>query len=436
MSSLFLRIYLSVAGVLLLAVVGALWLLAETFRDEAEDRLRMVIQPFVDELRQRLEEPPRNAFRRDSVLNWAKRSRPYPVEFAPLDASPLDGDEAVRLRAGDLVFAQNEEGRFGYAVATPYEIAIMGPLREEPSQGRRALALALLIILVTIGLAIYWLLRPLERRIQGLAEAAKRFGRGELGARAKEGGKDALDDLGGAFNWMADRIQGLIESQKDLLRAVSHELRTPLARLFFVLDDAVEAATPVEKNKCLNKIERSLNEMNELVDELLALAKLESDEARSAVEIVDTGAVLRDTAETAKDLRRALDIDLRCHNTQLEASRRFFKRAVRNLVANAVRHTQTGIWIADCIENGFYVLTVEDDGPGIPEEMRDRVFEPFYRVDESRTAKLGGSGLGLSIVAKVMEWHQGDVAVDDSPDHGGARFTLRFPYQGPDPEAP
>ncbi len=428
MRRLFLRVYLSVALVLMAAVAGSLVILGHAFRSDLEHRLAASMEPMIEATRMRLANsggPP--PFPPERMMRSLNRFRPYPVRLESLSAFSFSEKEMKRMDEGEILFANRNGERLAFAKVSEQRLMVMGPLFERPDQARRLFAAALLAMLVLIGVVMFLLLRPLERRIHTLAETAKSFGRGRLGSRAPEGYDDALDGLGRNFNWMADRIEGLIDNQKEMLRAVSHELRTPLARLFFVLDDAQAAATAEDKDRCLAKIERSLNDMNELVDELLVLARLDSDTARAGREPLQTEPMLRAAADMAADLRRDVAVHLRAGGSRIEGSRRYVKRAMRNLVANAVRHARSDVWISDRLEKDAWLLTVEDDGDGVPPDKRDRVFEPFYRVDESRSARLGGSGLGLAIVRRVMDWHEGQVWVDDSPDHGGARFTLRFP---------
>ena len=285
---------------------------------------------------------------------------------------------------------------------------------------------ALLAILVLIGAAVYLLLRPFERRIYALADVARRLGEGKLTTRAPVAGRDAIATLAGTFNDMATRIEQFVERQQELLRAVSHELRTPLARLFFVVDDAQGAKTTAEKDRHLERIEGTLQEINELVEELLTFVRLEGDVAPPAKEPIQTQAVLEEVARQVAELRRDLILQVRCECPEVVGVPRLFRRAVLNLAANAARYARERVEIT-CTTAGDAVLVwMDDDGPGIPSEARQRIFEPFFRLDESRSASSGGTGLGLAIVQRIMALHGGQVRVEESP-LGGARFTLSLP---------
>jgi len=281
-------------------------------------------------------------------------------------------------------------------------------------------------VLVLIGLAIFFLIRPLEQRIYALTDVTKRFGEGDLTQRVTVDYADSITELGHTFNAMADRIKNLVDGHKELLRAVSHEFRTPLARLFFILDEAQEATTPQEKDAYLTRIQNSLNEMNELVEELLTYARLERDVLEPEFETVHVDVEMKTMPDMIMELRQDITIDVQCDVATIQAMPRYFKRALQNLITNAVRHTKTGIWLSGYVKDGMMHVVVEDDGNGIPKAQREQIFEPFARLDESRNAQLGGVGLGLAIIKRIVDLHNGIVTVDDS-HHGGARFTLSFP---------
>ena len=280
--------------------------------------------------------------------------------------------------------------------------------------------------ILLVGPAIYFLIRPLNRRINALSRIAERFGEGDLDSRAEHAQSDAFGHLTGTFNRMADQIKGLIDGQNDLLRAVSHELRTPLARLFFVLDDAEDAETPEEKNRQLGRIQKTLTEMNDLVEELLRFVRLDKRDEETLREKIQVEAVLAEMPEVVRDLRGDVRVEIFCGAVQLQAVPRLFRRAVLNLVTNAARYAKSHIWIRASSGADITTLIVDDDGPGVPRDQRERVLKPFLRADESRSSRIGGVGLGLAIVSRIMAIHDGFVEIDDRPE-GGARFVLRFP---------
>ena len=383
----------------------------------------------------------------DSTLRaeiFSRYSRRYAIEIRPVGELGLSPETVDQMQSGEAVAAFTEDGPKAYAGISETDVLILDPARRTrgrspdgrpprggprpgPLRGTDYLFLGILAsILLLIGAAIYFLVRPLERRIHGLSEVAERFGEGDFESRAEVDREDALAELARTFNAMAHRIATLVEGQKELLRAVSHEFRTPLARLFFVLDEAQTADSDEERNRQHLRIQSSLTELNDLVEELLAFVRLEGDNARPELDRVDVGAVLREMPQVVAELRDNLDLEVDCDPVEVRAVPRYFRRAVLNLVTNAVRHAESRIWITCKSEQDTVRISVEDDGPGIPSDQRDKIFEPFSRLDESRTSSVGGAGLGLAIVQRIMMFHGGSADVSDSP-RGGAGFVLLFP---------
>ena len=280
----------------------------------------------------------------------------------------------------------------------------------------------LVAILLGIGGAIYFLLHPFERRIYALSDAAERFGRGDLSSRSPVGKGHAVADLARSFNGMADRIEGLVDGQRELLRAVSHELRTPLARIFFLLNQLKGDRVSGDQNADIQRIERSVYELNDLVEELMDFARLEQGISHRTE--VDVCVQMRELPDMVAELRRDISVDIDSEHLMVWANETHFKRALTNLVTNAVRHAERHIWITGKKVDEMAHISVEDDGCGVPEHLREKVFEPFYRVDEDSNA--GGTGLGLAIVKRIVMQNEGQVQVENRAQ-GGARFILMFP---------
>ena len=227
-------------------------------------------------------------------------------------------------------------------------------------------------------------------------------------------------DLARSFNGMADRIEGMFDGQRELLRSVSHELRTPLARIFFLLDQLKGNRVSGDQNADIQRIERSVYELNDLVEELMDFARL--DQGISHRTEIDVDAQMRELREMVAELRRDISVDIDSEHLMVWANETHFKRALTNLVTNAVRHAKHHIWITGKKVDDMARISVEDDGCGIPEHLREKVFEPFYRVDENSNS----TGLGLAIVKRIVMQNEGQVQVEDRAQ-GGARFTLMFP---------
>ena len=449
----FLRVYLGIALVLVLAALAILLIVDREVRSVVDRRIEETMMPMIRRVRARLTEAGDDDARRAHVLARLSEAAPFSVRVVPLADPELPAAMRERLAAGEPAVVHRDDGRVIYALLDDDEAIVLGPLHRFmapahdpsrrgygprhrmrgppgppgfPAQGTYVMLGALLGLLVVIGAAVYLLLRPYERRIYALADVARDFGEGRLHSRAAPGRDDAIGALADAFNQMADRIERFIERQRELLRAVSHEFRTPLARLFFLVDDAEGAPTTQDKDRYLQRIEGSLQELNDLVEELLGFVRLEGDASPPEREPVDLAAVLKDMPAVVSDLRAEVELEIDCDSVPVLGVPHLLRRAVLNLVTNAVRHARERVRVSGGVDAAAVHLHVDDDGPGIPAGERERIFEPFRRLDESRSTDAGGAGLGLAIVQRIMSVHGGQVTVTDSP-LGGARFTLVMP---------
>jgi two-component system OmpR family sensor kinase len=272
--------------------------------------------------------------------------------------------------------------------------------------------------------------------LQSLSRVADEFGAGKLSARAHMKPSASIYPLAERINDMAGRIQSLLESQKNLLHSVSHELRTPIARLEFGLELLQSKTDDPGLHKRISAMEGDLAELNGLVNELLGMARMDSEQSLQAA-----------TFELAPMLRECLQsLPLSQHDIRFEAAQalgaidadqRLLARAVCNLLRNAQKYAASRIELsARRSSDGGVQVAVEDDGPGIPLEERERIFEPFYRLDRSRDRATGGFGLGLSIAHKAVALHGGTLQVEDG-ELGGARFVITLPASRvPDGQAP
>ncbi|CAH0276937.1 Sensor protein RstB [Massilia sp. Bi118] len=261
--------------------------------------------------------------------------------------------------------------------------------------------------------------------LQMLARTADEFGAGKLSARAQMKPSDAAYPLAERINAMAERIQGLLESQKNLLHSVSHELRTPIARLQFALQILEDQAGDPALSKRIAAMDGDLAELNELVNELLSMSKLDnaSEPQRALFEVEP---VLRECLDTLHPRPASLHVEFGTRLGSVDGDRRLLARAVGNLLRNAQKYAAHTVALSARHHEGLLEILVDDDGPGIPEAERERIFEPFYRLDRSRDRATGGFGLGLSIARKAVKLHGGELCVERSP-LGGARFVITLP---------
>lgn len=358
----------------------------------------------------------------------------YPVHLRAMDQMELDADQRRRLVEGDTVMALAQGGDsirvMVSQVDTPWilEIGPLYPLNPYPPQ---LLVLFTVIGLSLLGVTLYALVRRLERRLSGLERAATRIADGRLEARVPEGEGDSVGRLAAAFNAMAEHVQRLISVQREMVRAVSHELRTPVARLRFGLEMIEDSTDAAQRSKYLHGMDHDIQELDRLVDEMLVYARLEQGSPPLDFQMVELPALLERVMDEAAPLR--VEVKLERGDWQpaedgglIDAEPRYLQRAVLNLVSNALRHAEQRVRVSYSIVGDVCRVDVEDDGPGVPRDAWERIFTPFLRLDDSRARTLGGHGLGLSIVRRIIHWHGGRASVGRS-GLGGARFSLIWP---------
>lgn len=285
----------------------------------------------------------------------------------------------------------------------------------------------LALVAVAVALATYPIVRRLTRRLEGLQSGVQRWGDGELSVRVPEEGADEVAFLSHSFNRAATQIEALVKardallaSQKSLLANASHELRSPLTRIRMSLELMGKgSAEALAQRK--PEIERNLAELDQLISEILLASRLDAHEADlGTVEPVDlVGLAAEECARTGASLDTQASVLL------VPGIAKLLRRALRNLLENAGRHAATQAELSLYQREGFAVIEVKDQGPGVPEDLQSRIFEPFYRLPGA-SEQDGGVGLGLALVQSIALRHGGTASCSNR-EGGGACFTLRLP---------
>ncbi len=296
-------------------------------------------------------------------------------------------------------------------------------------------------MVVIVGLAValgaYPIIRRLTLRLEALQRGVERWGAGDLSARVNSDGHDEVAFLAARFNNAAERIETLMNSHKALLANASHELRSPLARIRMSLElMGVNAASPQRI-----EISRSINELDQLIDEILLASRLDARQSDAEpFEALDlTGLAAEECARVHAELSAALDTGAGAtgHSLTVQGSPRLLRRLIRNLLENARRYS-TGEISLELSQVGtgsqaMALINVNDRGPGVPAAQRERIFEKFYRLPGA-SEREGGVGLGLALVKSICERHGGSVRCDARPG-GGASFVVTLPLAGVAPNA-
>jgi signal transduction histidine kinase len=286
--------------------------------------------------------------------------------------------------------------------------------------------------ILVIALAVTIWLVPMWRMLRRLNAAAAEFGRGNFAYRVHMSSLASLYPIAKAFNLMADRIAKLVASHQELTRSVAHDLRTPLNRLRLARQLLMEAGDSAGRVRLLQSMAGDINELEQIVDGVLTHGRLERgniviNRCRiNAIEWIEACVERAEVQAQVKGFNLQMDID--CRVAVLWGDPFLLDRCLSNLLHNAIRFARTEIRITLELTGGFYLLVVEDDGVGIQEQDRSRVFDPYVRLPRDDERHAGGLGLGLSIVHQVAQLHGGAVSVESSM-MGGAKFVLSLPVE-------
>ncbi len=296
-------------------------------------------------------------------------------------------------------------------------------VHEKISRGTAHEGLLVLFLLVILGVVVsaHLMLRHLLRPLRELNDAVTRLGAGELDVQVRRTTVDEFGRLTDAFNEMVSRVREMIDARDQLLIGVSHELRSPLTRMKVAL-----ALLPNDEQRA--RLAADVAEMERMVAELLELERLRAGGGICA-EHQDLVPIVREVAAGWEGRPPGVRGLTPPGEIAVDVDGAKIRTVLRNLLENATKYSlpdSRPIEVAVSDGANGAVVRVTDDGVGIPESDVDRIFEPFFRVDPSRSKSTGGYGLGLSICKRVVEAHGGSIAVERTTNRGSS-FVLTFP---------
>lgn len=285
----------------------------------------------------------------------------------------------------------------------------------------------LLISILVSGTACFFLARYLTKRLRTLQEATHKIAKGDLSVRVSEsfaGEKDEVAELGRDFDHMTARLEKSMQEQQRLVKDVSHELRTPLARLQIALAIA-QQKSPEHIQPELEKIRLAADYLNSIITDILTIP-VQTQEAPPLDDVVDLVSLLQMLRDNYTDeaAKKQVRIDLNCQLDEALANTRsstlvgVFENVLRNALLYTPEHSCIRIHLDINLRSDRYRISIADQGPGVPEENINDIFEPFYRTDQARARESGGFGLGLAIAQRTVSMHRGMIYAENNPDRG------------------
>ncbi len=442
--SLYLRIYATVVVVLLLFAVASGWVFQRHIEQErlrADTMLAERVGAWAELIQRSL--PGVDAPAQDqaaALREWAVRLRlPLALDspagqriaasesFERRQAEGAASGVAVGLEDGRTLWIMRPGGsraraggpRARFEASRRGEIAPFLPFVPPSWQRGVGLVVVLMLLFAAIAAGAYPVVRRLTHRLETLKRGVEQFGAGQLNYRIQVSGRDEVAAVAASFNVAAARIEALVRSHQSLLANASHELRSPLARMRMAVS-MLEEAAPERHAALRREIDTNVAELDALVEEVLLASRLDAAPAIVEPDRVD---LLGLAAEEAARVEATVDGAA----LTVFGDERLLRRALRNLLENARRYGGGAIEVTLSRDAGRAVVRVCDHGPGVPQAMRERIFEPFFRLP-GHAEVTGGVGLGLSLVKQIAERHQGSVRCEARAG-GGSCFMLMLPAQ-------
>lgn len=342
------------------------------------------------------------------------------------------------LRAGIILAATSDHQIVWYKRLANTNQVLMLVLPETDASESPLYNLLLVVFYCGIALVIYLWVWPLSRDSKKLELQTRSFGKDGVPQVLDISPTSTLYPLALAFNHMAQRLRELIASHREMTNAVSHELRTPLARMKFALAMIDDKKLNDKDHRQLRSIEQDIAEMESLISSLLMYAGFE----QKTQSLHQTQGHMNDLLDEIQvrfsrhnERKLALTVNDTSNNAIVYCEWKLMETVLQNLINNAARYAQTRIHVEIQQTEYEYIVAVEDDGPGIPVEKRERVFESFVRLyyeekdgdQQPGGSATGGFGLGLAIVKRIMQWHRGRAEFVEPQQLGGARAQVRWP---------
>ena len=407
-----LSIILSVMGITLMVSMLALagYLLLFNYSGDADERRRAsmwavfaVMDNAVPEARPELAE----------ILSETL----LPVDYKVV-ANPVPDTSRPQLAAAVIEFLTiqlDDETRTQFALSDGHVIEIGSQALTGSTRPSLWIALSLLALLMLIALSLWALTRYLSP-VQRVVDAADQLSlEQEMQPLDDSVGPALAKDAARSFNRMQSRIQAYLQERSLMIHALHHDMRHGLFKLQMRLEQIDDEALRAKSS-------RNIEDLLEVLEDILAFA--DTDVGPDQRQNIRANAMLLNAADTHIDLGRSISMDLTGPHTVF-ANQTRLKRICGNLVDNAMAYANR-LWISSQIEGDHYKIVFDDDGPGIPSEQRERMLQPFERMDSSRNRNSGGTGLGLAIVKRAVDRDQGALVLDDSPQ-GGLRVVVWLP---------
>lgn len=404
------RLFISLYVFIVIALVGLSAGLDRLFFSDESKQISDVYIPLIEQANKQ------NIELTELLKNLGLNYKEYAtgdIAWSQSNLKKLDNGEVIKLNDpvyGSQVYISLEDGSL-------FEIDI-----PEPDLDSAHFFIYSLLFFILLGGVIGLWIWPLWKDLASLQKTVARVLPDGSIAKNKIHHSSPVFPIAESLNTMGEQIKQLMQNQRELSGGVAHEFRTPLARLKFAL-----AMKPSAQSEPWKGMRKDVNELERLVQEMLDYASTETRIPEMNLAEIPIKQLCNKLLERlGKDHLNNLQVIVLGDDVTILADEHFIERSIKNLVLNAVRYAHSKIKIQVIQGKNYIDICIEDDGPGVVENIRDKIFLPFFRPDEGRDRDRGGAGLGLAIVKRIASWHKGQCYVDTS-ELGGAKFVIQLP---------
>jgi len=425
MNSLFLRLYLLIVATVVVVGIGLdfAWnhFDTQTTKNGDESSLLKVVSL-------QLENTPGSTL--DKQLERINKN--LTVEFSTLKLDDaLIGEIMKDLLIEDILFIESGDDVLGFSLLKPHNL-VLQLTQKKIVENNFYKNLFIIIFYLLIAIMVFYWIWPLSKDLNRLENAVNQFDQQQWSSKINLPATSSISHLAKAYNTLLDKIKLLVETQQAMSHSISHELRTPLARVRFSLQMAEESHNLDEIKQRISSIAEDIEEMNQLINELLNFASLESISTTTNLEKGDLNTLIETLIiRLQKNFpEHEIVFDKKANKTSILCDSYLMERALQNLIVNACKFAEKKVLVSFVESEKKYQILVEDDGLGVPDESKTKIFDSFVQLEnKSKNQKSNkGFGLGLAIVKRVITLHNGSAKVEDS-SLGGAKFILSWPKE-------
>jgi len=359
--------------------------------------------------------------KKHSVLNQLQQQFYYSIALVKTEELP---SEELYAFKGHWIDPDTD---YIYSAIENSEYSIKISPFEETDVDYRIMQVLLISFFLLLALSLLFWLWPIQKQLKYLIAGSKEIAQGNFSTRIPEKAKptDEIQQLMTTFNYMASRIESATEQRRELIAALSHEIKTPLARIRFAAELLKDDDPELEE---IDSIVEDVDDIDELIQNLLHYIHIKDLEA-SKLQPISTRLWFEKyfSAYKLANSTQRYRFDASVRNELITIDSDQFYIAISNLLNNASQYANSQVSLTLEERDHQLLIHIDDDGNGIPEDVRQHIFEPLYRTDSSRSRQSGGTGLGLAIVDRIVQHHNGSIAVSSSPSLSGARFSITLP---------